>query len=191
MFRTDRSILVYVPSRDFSIDVLSDQNSVPNSRMDSTVAGKNLILCFPDLHITDIQLSAYQAIAFRTFRSLFVFFIQEPKYLKSSTVSRGNQLTDCSAAKCKFIKIISIVFAFDTRPISRHSLSNSVSNAWAWAMSSERMKSAKSKSARDFAGHLIFVETVWIQAKTPFHQWHSLERSPARWWTGKELEDTS
>ena len=78
MFRTDRSILVYVPSRDFSIDVLSDQHTLPYRRMDSTVARKNLILSSldsPDLHVTDIPLSAFLAIAFGTFMSLLVLLI--------------------------------------------------------------------------------------------------------------------
>ena len=44
MFRALLSILVYVPSRDFSMVAVNAQLSQPYSKMDSTVATKNLFL---------------------------------------------------------------------------------------------------------------------------------------------------
>ena len=44
MFRARLSILVYVPSRDFSVVAVNAQLSQPYSKMDSTVATKNLFL---------------------------------------------------------------------------------------------------------------------------------------------------
>ena len=43
MFRALLSILVYVPSRDFSMVAVNAQLSQPYSKMDSTVATKNLL----------------------------------------------------------------------------------------------------------------------------------------------------
>ena len=123
--RTDWSILANVPSRDFPSDVFRDQHLLPYRRMDSTVARKNYILSSLDrfdFHTTLIPFSAFQHIVLRTLISWFVLLTQEPRYLKSSTVSRGIPFADCSAVSGKFKEIALVFFAFDTKPILGHPL---------------------------------------------------------------------
>ena len=64
MLRALRSILVYVPLRDFSWATDIVQLSQPYNRNDSTVAMKNLFFRSDFIledHILDIPLSAFQA----------------------------------------------------------------------------------------------------------------------------------
>ena len=86
MFRALLSILVYVPSRDFSVDAVNAQLSQPYSKMDSTVATKNLFLrlwFMLDFQILLISLRALQASAFLAAMSFVDSSTHDPRYLKS------------------------------------------------------------------------------------------------------------
>ena len=90
MFKTLRSIRVYVPSSDFSRASVSVQLSQPYSRIDSMVAMKKRnfrSLLMAEHHILDNLFRACQAKAFLTAMSFSELSTQEPKYLKSSTQS--------------------------------------------------------------------------------------------------------
>ena len=130
-----------MPSRDFRVDEFRDQHSHPYRRIDSTVARKNLILRSRDsfdLHTALISFRAFHAIALRTLMSWVVQLIQDPRYLKSSTVSTGISFAVRSDVSGRLTDIALVFLALIVRPISRHSFSTNASRVWAWEMLSDR-----------------------------------------------------
>ena len=85
------SSLVYTPSKRFSRSFFMVQVSAPYNRILSTEAQKNVSLVsleILDFHIRCSFLQADQVSALRMLKSFLLSLINDPKYLKSSTVFR-------------------------------------------------------------------------------------------------------
>lgn len=93
MLKALRNILVYVPSRDFSIVSVTDQVSHPYSRIASTVVPlkkrPNRFLLGLDFQMQFIPLWACQASAFLTSMSFTDFSTQDPRYLVFDPTNRA------------------------------------------------------------------------------------------------------